>query len=79
MAEERFWLGAKDQCAARGAVERFGTGHGHGTKAVHRFRRPRSQAKMHVQAADKILPIVQIGAENNFRIGKWWKKHTRRL
>ena len=70
VAEERFWLGAKDQCAARGAVEeRFGTGTVTVQKQFTGSAVPDRKGKNAVQAADKILPIVQIGAENNFRIG----------
>ena len=74
VAEERFWLGAKDQCAARGAVEeRFGTGTVTVQKQFTGSAVPDRKGKNAVQAADKIPPIVQIGAENDFRVGSCGK------
>lgn len=62
------------QCAARGAVEeRFGTGTVTVQKQFTGSAVPDRKGKNAVQAADKILPIVQIGAENNFRIGSGGK------
>ena len=79
VAEERFWLGAKDQRAARIAVEeRLGAGAVTIQKQFAGSAVPDRKGKNAVQAADKIPPIVQVGAENDFRVGGGGKKYTQR-
>ena len=74
VAEERFWLGAKDQRAARGTVEeRLGAGTVTVQKQFAGSAVPDHKGKNAVQTSDKIPPIVQIGAENDFRVGSGGK------